>query len=26
MIRETSRGRHCICISQTLLRTHIGDV
>ena len=24
-IHETSRGRHRICISQTLLRTHTGD-
>ncbi|CAF0748822.1 unnamed protein product [Rotaria sordida] len=24
-IRETPRGRHYICISQTLLRTHTGD-
>jgi hypothetical protein len=26
MICETSRGRHRICVSQTLLRAHAGDV
>ncbi|CAF0914885.1 unnamed protein product [Rotaria sp. Silwood1] len=26
IIRETSRGRHRICVSQTLLRTHNSDV
>jgi len=26
VIRETSRGRHRICVSQTLLRTHNSDI
>ncbi|CAF3563418.1 unnamed protein product, partial [Adineta steineri] len=25
-MRETSRGRHHICVSQTLLRTHNSDI
>ena len=26
IMRETTRGRHRICVSQTLLRTHAGEV